>query len=136
MELERLGEAIAQNGGSKFLLEMLRKNEKELEQLARTVGELNRVNVPVDLKWLKRRLTEEVDEISTLLNLEPERARAYLLKHVSEIQMRPSEEDGEKFYIAEGAWLMGAKEKVTGAMLNGDFRNVAGAGFEPATFGL
>jgi site-specific DNA recombinase len=136
LELERLGDAIAQSGGSKFLLEVLRNKEKELEQLARTVAELDRVNVAVDLKWLKRRVTEEINEISTLLNLEPERARAYLLKHVSEIRMQPSEEDGERFYVAEGEWLMGANEKVTGAMLNGDFRSVAGAGFEPATFGL
>jgi hypothetical protein len=28
------------------------------------------------------------------------------------------------------------KGKVTGAKLNGDFRNVAGEGFEPSTFGL
>ena len=45
----------------------------------------------------------------------------------------------KSYYVAEGEWDLLSdteKEKVTGAMLNGDFRSVAGGGFEPPTFGL
>jgi site-specific DNA recombinase len=136
LELERLGDAIATRGGSKSLLEALGKREKELEQLVTTIAALKTINVSVDLKWLTKRVTEEVDQISNLLNLEPERAKAYILKRVSEIRMQPTEENGQRFYVAEGEYIVGEKEKVTGAVLNGDFRMVAGAGFEPATFGL
>jgi hypothetical protein len=40
--------------------------------------------------------------------------------------MSPTNEDGKTFYVAEGEWLIDPKEKVTGAVLNGDFRMVAG----------
>ncbi len=44
--------------------------------------------------------------------------------------MQPTEENGEKFYVAEGEWFVAEKESVTGAMLNGDARlprSLAGA---------
>jgi hypothetical protein len=78
--------------------------------------------------------------LSTLLNEGPLRARVQILQHVTEIKMSPVPAGKESYYVAEGEWdLLGnaaRKAKVTGAMLNGDFRNVAGEGFEPSTFGL
>ena len=96
----------------------------------------SRVQVPVEFTWLRKRVAEEIDALPTLLNADPERAKAHTIGHVSEIRMHPTEEDGKKFYVAEGEWFIGEKEKVTGAMLDSDLRMVAGAGFEPATFGL
>jgi hypothetical protein len=67
-------------------------------------------------------------------------ARAELIKHVDKIRLYPVEEPGERFYVAEGEWditgIQPEKVKVAGAVLNGDFREVAGGGFEPPTFGL
>ncbi len=59
-----------------------------------------------------------MNRLSDLLNSEPERARAHLLRHVSEIRMQPTEENGEKFYVAEGEWFVAENESVTGAMLD------------------
>lgn len=50
--------------------------------------------------------------------------------------MHPTQGGDHRFYAAEGEWFTAENEKVTGAALNGDFRMVAGPGFEPGTFGL
>jgi hypothetical protein len=129
-ELDRIGDAIAQNGGSKFLLHTLNKKESELESVNRTIAKLSRSKISGDAKWLRKRLAQEVMALPTLLNLEPERAKAHLLRHISEIRMTPHEEDGKKFYVAEGEWVIGENENVTGAQLDGDVRipqSVAGA---------
>jgi len=63
----------------------------------------------------------------------------HLLKHVTEIKMHPTEENGQKFYVAEGDWFTLENESVAGALLNGDaitLPMVAGARFKLATFGL
>jgi hypothetical protein len=94
---------------------------------------------PVDLQWLKKRIEQEVSQLSQLLNLDSDRARAHLVQHVSDVQVKPTDAARKKFYIAEGKWLVAEDEIVTGALLDGDaclLRLVAGAGFEPATFGL
>ena len=39
-----------------------------------------------------------------LLNGDPVRARSELTKHVAAIQMVPRNEDGKRFYLAEGKW--------------------------------
>ena len=54
--------------------------------------------------------------------------------------MTPSEADGKAFYVAEGEWNMFGGLKNGPQLTDGEegqyFRMVAGAGFEPATFGL
>jgi hypothetical protein len=89
---------------------------------------------------LQRRVTEEIGDLPTLLNADPIRARARILQHVSEIRMTPVATGEKSFYVADCEWhLLGndaENMKVTGSVLNGDFRSVAGEGFEPSTFGL
>ena len=89
----------------------MNKKERELDALEKTIAELSRVNVAVDFKWIKKRVTEEIGLLAELLNIDSERARAQLLRHVSEIRMQPTEEDGERFYIAEGEWLTGKRKR-------------------------
>ncbi len=140
-QLNNIADAIAKSGGSNFLLERLRVTERELELLrkvspSRTQKRQLRLNSP----WLQRRVSEEISALSTLLNEDPLQARVQILQHVTEIKMSPVAAGKESYYVAEGEWdLLGNdahKEKVTGARLNGDFRSVAGEGFEPSTFGL
>jgi hypothetical protein len=62
-------------------------------------------------------------------------------KHVSEIQMTPAQNEGKGFNVAEGNWDLGGGDS-NGPQLQYEkeggqyFQMVAGAGFEPATFGL
>jgi site-specific DNA recombinase len=139
LELDRLAEAIAKSGGSDFLLEALRKKESELKNIERSAASMSRLIIPVDLKWLRKRIIESIEALPTLLQLDAERAKSHLLKHVTEIRMHPTKENGKKFYVAEGEWFMPENESATGALLDGGgrmLRSIAGAGFEPATFGL
>jgi hypothetical protein len=61
-------------------------------------------------------------------------------KHVSEIRMVPQQvEDGKGHYVAKGEWkLLGNEQDALRALepVHREIRVVAGAGFEPATFGL
>ena len=100
---------------------------------------VERLSVPVNMKWLGKHVAECIEALPVLLQEDPERARLYILKHVTEISMHPTEENGRHFYVAEGEWFMPENESVAGALLNGDantLRMVAGEGFEPSTFGL
>jgi hypothetical protein len=66
-----------------------------------------------------------------LLSCDVPRARAELAKHVSQITMHPTDQNGTRHYVCQGDWnLLGS---LTG---RGDVRMVAGGGFEPPTFGL
>ena len=69
-------------------------------------------------------MSSAVADIPTLLAKSPQIAKAKLAQHVDAVRMLP-QADGS--YVAEGEWdLLGDRGPVL----------VAGAGFEPATFGL
>src|SRR5580704_8350061 len=91
----------------------------------------SRALAPIDQKWLRDRIREEVEELANLLNLEPLRAKAKLREHVTEIRMTPSEAEGKTFYIADGEWDM-LQTQPGGSTLGGaeglHFRMVAGVG--------
>ena len=63
-------------------------------------------------------------------------ARSELLNHVSEIKMIPQSGDGKPHYVAEGSWHLLGIESDSSEGAFTQIRMVAGAGFEPATFGL
>jgi hypothetical protein len=138
-EIERLTEAIARSGGSEALPGALRKKETEFNVLGQTIRSMAAINIPVDLKWLRNQIEHSIETLPALLQLDPERARRQLQKHVKEIRMYPTFEDGKKFYVAEGEWFMPENNDATGPWINGGanmLRMVAGVGFEPTTFGL
>ena len=126
LELARLAEAVATSGGSKTLIETLKNKESELEGVSNAIASLKRIQVPVEVQWLRKRIEQEISSLPALLNWDPDRAKAFLVGHVSEIKMSVIGDDERKHYVAEGEWLTGEKSEVTGAMLNGDFRMVAG----------
>ena len=85
-------------------------------------------------------MTRRLGDLRTLLSGAPVAARTELLKHVSEIRMMPQARNGDEkpHYVAEGCWnLLGhEKEEFAGDNTSRQIRVVAGAGFEPATFGV
>ncbi len=68
---------------------------------------------------------------------DPERARKVLAQHVGEILLTPKQEGDRRYYLATGSLdlsvALGSAPEATEESL---IRLVAGAGFEPATFGL
>jgi hypothetical protein len=85
----------------------------------------------------------ETQNLSALLNENSPLVKQELHKHLSSITMHPVGDGGEWHYEAQVSWsLLGtdknAPQEEQGAQDSdeGRLRLVAGAGFEPATFGL
>ncbi|MHB1960336.1 MAG: hypothetical protein ACYCO5_15085 [Acidobacteriaceae bacterium] len=74
--------------------------------------------------------------LRSLLVGDPGPARKELLKHVSEIRMMPQAGNEKSYYVAEGSWHLLGNERDGSEAIPTQIRVVAGAGFEPATFGL
>ena len=50
----------------------------------------------------KKRITESIEALPKVLQLDSERAKSHLLRHVTGLRMHPTSEAGKKFYVAEG----------------------------------
>ena len=140
-ELGNLTDAICKSGGSEFLLRAMQVKEAELTSLTADLQRLGSGGSgSIDREVLRSRIQRRISELPALLNRDPVRAKAELQKHVSEIRMVPTESDGKRFYVAEGEWDMLPQMKGGSQLVDSEespyFRDVAGAGFEPATFGL
>jgi hypothetical protein len=82
-------------------------------------------------------VTRQLGDIRHLLRIDVQKAKAELLKHVTEITMVPQIVGKKGYYIAEGEWnLLSGYEQKTGNSGTENVRMVAGARFELATFGL
>ncbi len=136
-ELRRLTAAVAESGHSAFLLEAITERERELRNLTeRTLsGEPGSVRASVD--ELRRFVHCRLADVRKLLCGDTALARQELALHVDSITLKPSETNGRRYYVATGNWSLIEKEvgpQDEAAPLQ--VRMVAGAGFEPATFGL
>ena len=119
-EIGRTVRAITKMGDSEALLDSLRALESEKRELA-AVRETSKRLTAEEIRGL---VSGAITDIPKLLAKSPQLAKAKLSQHVSSVRMLP-QPDGT--YIAEGEWdLLGNRGPVM----------VAGAGFEPATFGL
>jgi DNA invertase Pin-like site-specific DNA recombinase len=119
-EIERIVAAIAAVGHSDALVSNLKAREAELREqtgLAQATTELT-------AEEIREHVAGAVLDLPALLAKGPHLAKAKLAEHVDSIRLLP-QPDGT--YLAEGEWdLLGNRGPVM----------VAGAGFEPATFGL
>ncbi len=121
MQIENLVGAIAQVGSSETMLNGIRNRESELRNL-RIQQKDQKVLTLDDIRAMVR---NALADIPALLRKDPQRAKAKLAEHVESIIMKPQPDNT---YIAEGEWdLLGSRTAP---------QMVAGAGFEPATFGL
>ena len=128
-EIANLTAAIAEAGHSKALLSAVAQREAQLEEITTRVLSVGKGSIEADLAEIRRFVTEQLADVRTLLQKDVAQARAELGKHITEITMEPDTTNGH--YTASGEWnLLGGNPK------NGCVRYVAGAGFEPATFGL
>ena len=119
-EIERVISAITAVGHSDALIATLRQKEGELKDLSTAKG----VKRALDPDEIRQYVTSAVQDVPKLLKKSPQLAKTKLQQHVDSIRLQP-QPDGT--YVAEGEWdLLGNRGLVM----------VAGAGFEPATFGL
>ena len=138
-EVRRLVDAVAQNGASKFLLDAIGGRERALREISSQGLFDGQQSVDAELAEIRGYVTTRLADIRTLLTKNISLARLELAKHVREIRMRPSTVGAERFYVAEGEWnLLGSLPGTGPTRQPSDWRvrMVAGAGFEPATFGL
>jgi site-specific DNA recombinase len=140
-EMNNLADAIGKSGGSAFLLKTLQAKEADRDSIVASLARYS-THAPssVDPDWLRIRIRSELEDLGSLLNMDPPRAKAELRRHVTEIPMTPSQYEGKKFYVAEGKWDLVGNDS-TGPQLHSGkdgqyFPMVAGVGFEPTTFGL
>jgi site-specific DNA recombinase len=128
MELLRLTDAIAQTGPSRFLIDAIAERERRLTEIRDSLP-TGPGAAQAQPKNMRAFVTEQIQDLSALLYVNPEKARLELSKHTREVRMVPDYTNGEPHYVATGEWnLLGGYEKRV--------RMVAGDGFEPPTFGL
>ncbi len=112
----------------------IKEAEADLAALrARTAKESPRAKVIAH----PTRIRQAIRSILETLELDPRRARELLRKHLGTLVLTPTENG----YVFDGGFLLGVEEEDPGTPAEGSRREsqdiaVAGAGFEPTTFGL
>src|SRR5271166_1302885 len=129
-ELRHLTAAVAESGHSATLLHAIADREQELIEIEASLSQKDE-GLGRSSEELQQFVHDQLSSLPDLLSCDVPRARAELAKHVSQITMHPTGQDGDRHYVCRGDWnLLGT---LTG---RGDVRMVAGGGFEPPTFGL
>ena len=138
-ELRRLAETAAATGPSAFLVAAIHEREQQLRDITDQLLAGGDNSVDAHLLDIRSFVTRRLGDLRTLLSGDPVAARKELLKHVSEIRMMPQARNGDEkpHYVAEGKWnLLGHEKEDFAGETSRQIRVVAGAGFEPATFGV
>jgi hypothetical protein len=101
-EMNNLADAIGKSGGSAFLLKTLQAKEADRDSIVASLARYSTCALSsVDPDWLRTRIRSELEDLGSLLGMDPPRAKAELRRHVTEIRMIPSQNEGKKFYVAE-----------------------------------
>ncbi len=138
-ELDRLAAAVADGGHSTALLQAIAERERERQEIMARLLSQESGSTEAELSDIRQFVTERLGDVRKLLYMDVDLARTELAKHVSKIRMLPHYFGASGHYIAEGKWdLLGGypQNGRTRQPFGGRARMVAGAGFEPATFGL
>ena len=134
VELSNLVEFVIKgDASSPRLREEISLRERRLAELDQQLRQLRGAPAParvqIDRPWVEG----QIQRLSELLASDPAGARREIQKHVEDLRIVPAPEVGERVVLITGRakidGLLGAEEAVR-------LQLVAGAGFEPATFGL
>jgi site-specific DNA recombinase len=133
-ELSNLVEFVAKGDtSSPRLREEITVREQRLAELDHQIQQLRTAASParpeIDRAWVEASLKK----LNDLLSTDPAGARREIQKHLDDLRMEPAPEFGQRAVRLTGRakvdGLLGGEEAVR-------LQLVAGAGFEPATFGL
>jgi hypothetical protein len=91
------------SSGSEFLLgRRLHLKEAELKTIDADLSkEFRKVSAPIDPKWLRQKVMEQLGDLSALFREDPV---TKLQQYVSSVWTTPNERDEERFYVADGDW--------------------------------
>jgi site-specific DNA recombinase len=143
-EICNLTKAIAESGHSKFILDEIAVREREIGAITDRLLSSSAESVESRINEIREHVEQEIAGLSSLLCSNPPVAKQELHRHLTAITMHPVKDSKRGwYYLAEGAWnLLGRDENAPREEPDaqdsdeGQIRMVAGAGFEPATFGL
>jgi DNA invertase Pin-like site-specific DNA recombinase len=114
---------------SRSIVERIKAKESERDGLATKIVALEARPKPADVVPSPALVRAHVEALGSVLNRDVVRGRAFLQKHVGHIVLTPVHEGPRPRYRASGQFVFDP-----GAFPRAE--QVAGAGFEPATFGL
>jgi hypothetical protein len=136
-ELDRLIGAVASVGHSPTLVKAIHDREQELSEITGKLIAPEPESVSARMSRIRQFVSDRLWNIRELLYADVPRAKAELVKHVTDIEMVPQPEGRGGHYIAVGGWnLLGGLEEDLNENEAERVRMVAGRGFEPLTFGL
>ena len=126
-----------EDGYSAAITAAIAEREREHASISEQILGSEPTSVHSTLTDLRHWVHQRLSDLRQLLYAEVPRARSELMRHVSTIILEPKERSGKRFYVAAGNWNLLANELgPPDEAAPVSFRMVAGAGFEPATFGL
>jgi site-specific DNA recombinase len=142
-EIKNFTDAIAEGGYSKSMGEAITIREQEIEAITDRLLSSTAASIEGRIAEIRSFVEQEIQNLSALLSENSPLVKQELHKHLSSIIMHPVGDGGGWHYEAEGSWsLLGRdknapqEEQAAQDSDEGRLRLVAGAGFEPATFGL
>jgi hypothetical protein len=141
---KRRRKAIAGAGHSLFILDEIAARERQPDAITDGLLSASAKSVEEKIDQIWNFVWREISGLSDLLSSNPPQTKQELHPHLNTIRMHPVKDTGRGWYYeAEGAWnLLGRdqnaprEEHLARDSDEGRLQMVAGAGFEPATFGL
>ena len=135
-EIRNLTRALA-DGYSLAVVAEIATREKELSSIEDHLLASEPGSLQNNLSELREWVHHSLSNLLKLLSSDPIRARTELMRHIQAIVLEPQDEAGKRFCVATGEWnLLGNEAGPPDEAAPLSLRMVAGAGFEPATFGL
>jgi hypothetical protein len=130
-EVRRLVAAVSESGHSKSLLEEIARKEAELQGITESLLSATPQSIHSRVSEIRSFVASGLKDLRDLLRKDTALARTELLKHSSEITMRPNRDSAQRFYVAEGNWDLLGKDWTEGAS-----RQTGGFGWlrGPATY--
>jgi site-specific DNA recombinase len=133
-ELSNLVEFVARGeGASPRLRAEIGMREERLDELEKQLEKLGRIVTPAPIHIDRGWVEQQMEELRQLLARDTIGARQQIQRHIDDLQVAPASDLGKRVVRVTGRVkphsLLGTEEAVR-------LQLVAGAGFEPATFGL
>lgn len=103
-ELGNLISTVASCGPSPTLVEAINSREQEIKEITRQLLGTEEDSISTEVGRIRRFVTGQLGGVRQLLQVDAQRAKAELQKHVTEIRMMPQVEGKKGYYVAEGEW--------------------------------
>ena len=108
-ELDNFMTALAEGISAKSVRDAISERERALQKVEAKLERVKRVKPRIDLLELKNFVTKNLFDVVALLKVDRLRAKNELRKHLEELRIIPTRDDGGRpYYTGEGRWEIGA----------------------------